>query len=355
MIVLRLLLFPFAILYNLITSIRNQLYDLKFKPSVSFDIPVISVGNLAVGGTGKTPMVEHLIRLLKDQNKIATLSRGYGRQTKGFRVASPTDIAATLGDEPCQFYRKFRDSVVVSVGEERALAIPLLVDQFEGLQVILLDDAYQHRKVRPSFSILLTDYHNPFYNDFLLPAGRLRENRKSAERADVIVMTKCPAEIQDDEMMKIEQEIRKYGEKPVFFATIHYVEPEPFATTKNKINERVVLVSGIANSKTLVDFVGKNFQVIRHFSFKDHHQYSTIDVDAIVEFARKNSACILTTEKDAVKLDHDNFRSILSGIDAFYVPIEPEFIKSGRDFDEMILDAVNRAQHKKDDDSGLQD
>ena len=349
MMVLRVLLFPFAVLYDLVTSIRNQLYDLGLKPSASFDVPVISVGNLAVGGTGKTPLVEHLIRLLHKDYRVATLSRGYGRKTKGFRIAQSADNASTLGDESFQFYRKFADEVVVAVGEERALAIPLLVDNVEDLGVILLDDAYQHRKVRPSFSVLLTDYHNPFYNDFLMPAGRLREGRKGASRADIVVVTKCPDELQEDRMMSMEQEIRKYCDKPVFFARIHYVDPLPFTHTTGEIGEKVVLVSGIANDRTLVEYVHKNFQIVKHFSFNDHHNYSRLDVKAIVEHAKKHNASILTTEKDAVKLDHKEFRELLLGSDCFYIPIEPEFVKSGRDFDEMILDAISRAQNKKDD------
>lgn len=354
MIILRVLLYPLAVLFDLVTTIRNRMYDLGIKPSAQFEVPVISVGNLAVGGTGKTPLVEHLIRLLNANYKVATLSRGYGRKTKGFRVAGPADDASTLGDESFQFYRKFTTKVVVSVGEERAFAIPHLLDQFPDLEVILLDDAYQHRKVTPAFSVLLTDYHNLFYTDFLMPSGRLRENRKSASRADIVVVTKCPPEIQDEEMMSIEQHIRKYCDKPVFYAGIHYGEPLRFRNTMHEITEKVILVSGIANSLTLTEFVQKNFQVVKHFNFGDHHVYSPSDVRSIAAFASQHAACILTTEKDAVKLDQPEFATLISAVDCFYIPIEPEFIKSGRDFDAMILDAISRAQLKKDDHSGGQ-
>jgi tetraacyldisaccharide 4'-kinase len=348
MVVLRFLLFPFAVLFDLVTSFRNRLYDLKFRPSAEFEVPVISVGNLAVGGTGKTPLVEHLVRLLSPNYQLATLSRGYGRKTKGFRIAAAGDNASTLGDESFQFFRKFKTKAVVSVGEERALAIPMLLDQFPDLQIILLDDAFQHRKVKPLFSVLLTDYHNLFYDDVLLPAGKLREGRHGAARADIVVVSKCPAEIQEEEMMRIEQEIRKYCDKPVFFAGIHYVEPLPFSHTMHTMSDTVVLVSGIANPRTFVEFAGKNFRVVKHFNFDDHHDYSSGNVQAIVDFARKNSAVLLTTEKDAVKLDHTQFQTILSNLDCYYVPIETEFIKSGRDFDEMILNAIQQAEYKKD-------
>jgi tetraacyldisaccharide 4'-kinase len=238
---------------------------------------------------------------------------------------------------------------VISVGEERALAIPLLVDNSPDLDVILLDDAYQHRKVRPSFSVLLTDYHNPFYNDFLMPTGRLRESRKEAGRADIVVVTKCPTEILDDEMMIIEQKIRKYCNKPVFFAGIHYVDPVPFEGTHEEIREKVVLVSGIANSNTLVDYVHKNFHVAHHISFNDHHNYTFSDVKLIAELVKKHNASLLTTEKDAVKLEDRSFLELFSGCNSYYIPIEPSFIKSGRDFDETILSAISRVQNKKDD------
>jgi tetraacyldisaccharide 4'-kinase len=347
MMVLRVLLFPFAVLFDFVTSIRNRLYDLRIKPSAEFEIPVISVGNLAVGGTGKTPLVEHLVRLLSPKYNLATLSRGYGRTTKGFRIAGSKDNASTLGDESFQFFRKFKDKAVVSVGEERALAIPMLLDINPDLDVILLDDAYQHRKVKPLFSVLLTDFHNLFYDDVLLPAGRLREGRHGAERADIVVVSKCPKEIQEDEMMRIEKEIRKYCDKPVFFAGIHYGEPLPFSNTMHAISDSIVLVSGIANPKTLIEFANKNFKVIKHFDFNDHHKYSAHDVKSIVDYARKHGACIVTTEKDAVKIDQKEFHVLLGDIHCYYVPIETEFIKSGRDFDEMILNAIQRVDYKK--------
>jgi tetraacyldisaccharide 4'-kinase len=348
MIVLRILLFPFALLWALVTGIRNRLYDLGFKPSVSFDVPVISVGNLAVGGTGKTPLVEHLIRQLAPSFKVATLSRGYGRKTKGFRMALQGDDARTLGDEPFQIFRKFGDQATISVGEDRVLAISMLADDIEDLGVILMDDAYQHRRVRPSFSILLTDYGRPFYKDFLMPAGRLREGRGGARRADIVVVTKCPAELRDDEMMRIEQEIRKYCDKPVFFAGIHYGAPVPFTGSVAGPAERVVLVSGIANPRPLETYVQGNFEVVRHYNYRDHHVYTPQQAETIARYARSQGAAMITTEKDAAKLDREPFTTIFKDIPCFYLPIEPEFIKNGRDFDEVVRNAIQE-QHKKND------
>jgi len=348
MLIVQILLFPFSLVWGFITTVRNRLYDLGLKPSVSFDVPVISVGNLAVGGTGKTPLVEHLIRQLTPSLRVATLSRGYGRKTKGFRVAKPGDDAGTLGDEPFQVYRKFRDQVTVSVGEDRALAISMLVNEVEDLGVILLDDAYQHRRVRPSFSILLTDFARPFYNDHLMPAGRLRENRQGARRADLVVVTKCPAGLHDEEMMRIEREVRKYCDKPVFFAGIHYGAPVPFAGSAAGPADKVVLVSGIANPRTLEAYSHDNFEVVRHYNYRDHHVYTPQQAAEIADYARSQGAAVITTEKDAAKLDREPFTAIFKDIPCFYLPIEPEFIKNGRDFDEMVLNAIQE-QHKKND------
>lgn len=322
---------------------RNRLYELGYKPSARFDLPVISVGNLAVGGTGKTPMVEHLIRLLKSNYSIATLSRGYGRNTRGFRLASGADNALTLGDEPYQFYKKFGSEINVAVGEERAIAIPYLIDLYPETEVILLDDAFQHRKVKPSFQILLSDYNNPFYKDFLLPAGNLRESRVGAERADVIVVTKCPPELEGDEMMEIEADIRKCANKPVFFTAIHYGNVISFGSDASRFPEKVILVTGIANARPLELFVAGSFSIIKHFRFSDHHSYSKKDMEMITSLAKQNDAAIITTEKDFVKMDTEEFQVFLSHTPFFYLPIEIEFLKNGKDFDEMVLNAVKNA------------
>ncbi|HMG92957.1 MAG TPA: tetraacyldisaccharide 4'-kinase [Chryseolinea sp.] len=344
MTILRVLLFPFAILFNLVTGLRNRLYDQGSKSSIKFDLPVIAVGNLTAGGTGKTPLIEYLIRLLARNYHLATLSRGYGRSTKGFRMAQPTDSASTLGDEPFQFFLKFGDRVKVAVGEERALAIPNILHQHPNTEVILLDDAFQHRRVIPSLNILLTDYRRPFYEDFLLPAGRLRESRAGAGRADIVIVTKCPAEITDEEMIEMEKSIREFVERPVFFTQIRYGNPTPLGRTELKMGDQIVLLSGISNSQPLEHYVSQNYKLKKHFNYADHHSYTNADIERLSRFMKEHpSASILTTEKDKVKLAATEFESKIQGMSIFYLPIEVEFIKNGQDFDEMVLNSIRRA------------
>ncbi len=340
MIVLRILLFPLAVLYNIITGIRNRLYDQGIRPSVAFDLPVINVGNLTVGGTGKTPLTEHLIRLLAPDYVVATLSRGYGRKSKGFRIAGPDDNAATIGDEPFQFYVKYGDRIRVAVGEDRAYAIPNILQEHPETEIVLLDDAYQHRRVRPSLNLLLSDFHRPFYTDLLMPAGRLRESRSGADRADVIIVTKCPPEISDEDMIEIERAIREYADKPVFFTHIRYGRPQPFSGG-GKIGRDVLLLSGISNVKPLVHYVSHNFNLVKHLNFNDHHEYSGRDVETLARYSRENpEVSILTTEKDKVKLAAPEFESQTRLLPLFYLPIEVEFIKNGQDFDEIVLNSI---------------
>jgi tetraacyldisaccharide 4'-kinase len=337
------LLFPFAVLYDAVTSVRNRLYDLSLRPSASFEIPVVSVGNLSVGGTGKTPMVEHLIRLLSNSHHVATLSRGYKRSTKGFRIADSQDSAGTLGDEPFQFYSKFREKITVTVGEERALAISNILQEFPKTNVILLDDAFQHRRVKPNFQILLTVYGNLFFNDWLLPAGRLRESRTGARRADVVVVTKCPETLQEEEMMAIERRIHRYTSTPVFFTTIHYGAPVPLTSKSIALDKIIILVTGLANADHLKNYIAQNNTVLHHFEFEDHHHYTDAELKRIVALAKEKKAQVVTTEKDATKLRSAQSAQYLSDISWFYIPIEIGFVKSGRDFDEMVLNAVANA------------
>jgi tetraacyldisaccharide 4'-kinase len=336
---MKFLLFPFAVLYDVVTSIRNRLYDLGYKPSASFDLPLIVVGNLSVGGTGKTPMVEYLVRLLHPAFKIATLSRGYKRKTKGFRLVTGTDTAITVGDEPLQLYRKFEGAFAVAVGEERALAIALMIDQHPELHAIIMDDAFQHRKVKGSFSILLSDYNRPFYDDMLLPAGRLRESKTGAARADVIVITKAPDILPDEERMSIENEVRKYSDKPVFFSCIRYGIPHPVNHTEPLTN-KVVLLSGIANPQGFNQYAAKHFTIAKSFEFADHHQFSEQELKTVTDFARAQKAIILTTEKDASRLQAPAYQAALASVPFFYLPIEAEFLKNGQDFDEMVFNAI---------------
>lgn len=341
--VFRFLLLPFAMVYDVVTSIRNKLYDLKFKPSATFDIPVISVGNLAAGGTGKTPMTEYLIRLLSPKYKVVTLSRGYGRKTKGFRIAEDHDNASTIGDEPFQIYKKFSPVVSVTVGEERALAIPEILQSIDATDVIVLDDAFQHRRVIPGLSILLTEFGNPFYDDQILPYGRLREAPEGAIRADVIVITKSPPHVEEDEMMKMEHAVRKHSQKPVFFSTIRYGTPMPFGDTTKELSSQVILLTGIANAHILEEYVRKNFSLVKHYSFRDHYVFKVSDLEEIEQLIREKDAriSILTTEKDKVKLERDELKSVIARLSIFYLPIETEFLRNGKDFDALVMSFMN--------------
>jgi tetraacyldisaccharide 4'-kinase len=344
---LKILLFPFSLLYDAVTRLRNHLYDRGLKPSIQFDLPVIGIGNLTVGGTGKTPMVEYLIRLLSTDFRVGILSRGYGRKTKGYRFAHGNETAQTIGDEPFQYAKKFRSKITVAVGEERALAIPLMLQENESLEVILLDDSFQHRRVRPSLNLLLTDYNRLFYKDLLLPAGRLRESAAGADRADLIVVTKCPPDIADDELIEIETHIRSTAEKPVFFASISYSNPIPFELTNSPCGNDVILVTGIASANPLVEYIRRNYTLIEHLGFGDHYNYSLNDVRQMVEKAQKANASIITTEKDMVKIDTPEFHEIIQNQQFFYIPIAVQFLKGESEFDEVILNHVRNGLDKK--------
>jgi tetraacyldisaccharide 4'-kinase len=335
----KVLLWPFTVLYNLVMKVRNYLFDIGHKPSFKFDSVIISVGNLNVGGSGKTPMIEYLVRLLNDRYSIAILSRGYGRKTKGIRLATDQDDAATLGDEPFQYYRKFGSRITVCVGEERVLAIPTILNEHPETQIILLDDAFQHRSVIPQFSILLTEYFRPFYKDFLMPFGRLRESRSGANRADAIIVTKCADSILQKE---VEEGIHRYaGDKPIFFSTFKYQEPVAFQTG-SRIGAKLILVSGVANSTSLEMFVSTYFELVKHFQFGDHHFHSADDVSKIQSYAQEHKVdSILTTEKDMVKLISPRLKSVLLSNRWFYLPIETSFVKNGAEFDQLILKSVS--------------
>lgn len=328
----RFLLLPFSLLFDLLTRARNWLYDRGWKKQVRFDVPVISVGNLTVGGTGKTPMVEYLVRLLSPGKRIAIISRGYGRTTKGFRRCSALDNAATVGDEPFQYYIKFKD-IAVAVGEDRENAIRQMLTEIPDLDVILLDDAFQHRRVRPSFSILLTNYQRLFFKDNLMPAGRLREFPKGASRADVVVVTKCPEHITREEMSGITDQIHRFAHREVFFSVIRYQDPVPFYP-QSSIRGVVALITGVANAGPFADYVCGKWEVVKQIAFPDHYQYSEKDVK---RFQALRSAypdvSFITTEKDMVKLKD------LVGADLpfFYVPIEMHVISDQKKFDHLIL------------------
>ena len=346
---LRKLLFPFAILYGLITSIRNFLFDKGILKSYSFDLPVIAVGNLSVGGTGKTPQIEYLIRLLSDKYKIATLSRGYKRQSKGFILAEASSTAAILGDEPFQFYKKF-PSIQVAVDADRKNGIEQLLSQSNKPEVILLDDAFQHRKVKAGFYILLTSYGDLYSDDFMLPTGNLRESRSGAERANVIIVTKCPFNLSLDEQHDIKKKLKVSESQELYFTFIAYEEFIYAENRKINVNEiqsaAKILVAGIAKPEPFFAYLQDSNDVC--LSFPDHHSFTDKDILEIKNLAKNN--IIITTEKDYVRL-----KGSLPSEQLFYLPIQSSFVSGpdseaserGDNFDKTIIDYVGKSTRNR--------
>lgn len=303
-------------------------------------MPLICVGNLSVGGTGKSPMVELLIRSLKDKYKIATLSRGYKRKTKGYALADEYTTALDIGDEPMQFHVNFPD-VPVAVGEERLDAISQLLHDKPDREVIILDDAFQHRAIKAGLNILLTDYNNLFTKDFYLPTGDLRDLKSSYKRAEVLVVTKCKADLSKDERQRIVKEINVKPYQDIFFTSLEYGELyKIFSVEKLKLDQstEVLLVSGIANPKPLKAMLEEHSSSYHLIQFPDHHIFSIDDLKEIknrFEKIETNNKIILTTEKDAVRLD--NFKKEIGSLPFFVIPVKHHFLfNEGEKFDALI-------------------
>ena len=340
----RILLIPFALLYGLIIWIRNWLYDKNFFKSTTFGLPLICVGNLSVGGTGKSPMTEYLVRRLKNNFRVATLSRGYKRKTKGYALATPFTTAIDIGDEPMQFHRKFPD-VPVAVGEERLDAIPQLLHDKPETQVIILDDAFQHRAIKPGFNILLTECGNLYTRDFFLPTGDLRDTRKSSKRAHVILITKCNANLDEEEKDELIKEIEPLLHQHIFFTTIVY--GTPFHITQQNFTfiddqTEVLLITGVANPRPLKLFLEERIHTYHMMHYSDHHIFSIDDWRDIIgrfEQIQAEKKIILTTEKDAMRLL--KFDSELNNLPFYVIPIEHRFLfNEGRAFDDIVINFI---------------
>jgi tetraacyldisaccharide 4'-kinase len=336
---LGILLKPLTLLYSIGVGVRNFLYDRTLLSSRVTNQYSIVVGNLTVGGTGKTPMIEFLIQLLKEGNQLVTLSRGYGRQTQGFRLASPLSTAEEIGDEPLQYYEKFGNSCPVAVCENRIKGANHLLELFPDRRLLLLDDAFQHRKLRPNLAILLNDYTRPFYKDEPFPGGRLRESRRGAFRADAIVTTKCPDNLSRNEKEKITRSIRKYAssDTPVFFSKVKYGELRSFDNTPLS-GGGVSLVAGIARPEPLIAYVREKFSLSRVKLFPDHHAYTLADVEAMIKWT-KNEDLILTTEKDKVKLRPLALKAGMLHKFA-YLPIQVDFGPEAGQFEEWLRQQI---------------
>lgn len=330
----RKLLFPFAVLYGFVTSVRNYLYDKGIFKSHTFDVPIIAVGNLSVGGTGKTPQIEYLIRLLSDKYKLATLSRGYKRKSKGFVLADADSNAAVLGDEPYQFYQKFPE-IQVAVDANRVNGITQLLSQNEKPEVILLDDAFQHRKVKAGFYIMLTAYDDLYCDDLILPAGNLRESRAGVERADVVIVTKCPLQLTLMQQKEIKTRLRLNSRQQLFFTFIAYdafvYSEEKRIPTEELATVDKLLLAGIAKPESFFAYLqaAQNATMV----FPDHHDFTQQDLEKIKEKA--TNKIIITTEKDYVRL-----KGKLPKEQLFYLPIKTSFLSNQEDFDKTILEYV---------------
>lgn len=331
--ILRKILFPFAILYGFITSFRNFLFDKGILKSHSFDLPIIAVGNLSVGGTGKTPMIEYLIRLLSSEYKIATLSRGYKRKSEGFILADETSNAEILGDEPFQFYQKF-PNILVAVDANRKNGIEQLIN-ISKPDIVLLDDAFQHRKVKAGFYILLTAFNDLYANDFILPTGNLRESRSGAERANIVVVTKCPANLSEKEKNTIERKLQLESRQKLFFTSITYDE-FVFSEEKQLLvseikNSEKLLLAGIAKPEPFFEYLKNENDTI--LTYPDHHHFSEKDILEIKEKAK--GKIIITTEKDFVRL-----KGNLPKEQLFYLPIKSSFFSAQENFNNSIFKYV---------------
>lgn len=313
--------------------VRNWLYNKKMLRSATFGLPLICVGNLSVGGTGKSPMVELLVRNLKDQFRVATLSRGYKRKTKGYALATEQTTAIEIGDEPMQFHRKFPD-VPVAVGEERIVAIPQLLHDKPDTEVIILDDAYQHRAIQAGLNILLTDCGNLYTRDFFLPTGDLRDSRNAAARADIIVVTKCPQQFSQTEANAIKAELAPAPHQQVYFTTIAYGQPyhiTTMATSAITRNTEVLLVTGIANPKPLKGYLEEHADTYHLMQYGDHHIFTIDDFREIKKRFDGLTAAdkmVLTTEKDAMRLE--KFAAEINGMPFSVLPIEHRFLFEGQ-------------------------
>lgn len=350
---LKILLIPFSVIYGLITFLRNKFFDWNLFRSISFSVPLICVGNLNAGGTGKSPHIEFLISLLNKNGfkNLCSLSRGYGRKTIGYFIANDTSTAAIIGDEPMQFYNKFPE-LKVAVCENRVVGIQELLEKFPETDCILLDDAFQHRRLKAGMNILLTDYNNLYTQDCVLPSGRLREFRSGAKRADIIIVTKSPETISENEKNQIINSLKPEPYQNVFFSYIRYKKPVSFF--KNSFykdfsilkNSEILLFTGIANPAPLEEHLKLQCEKLHTLRFGDHHIYTEKDIKNISQKFRNIASekkVVISTEKDFVRLIHHNNLAELSELPGYYIPVEMDFSETDKQaFEQIILNYVGK-------------
>ena len=353
--IIKVCLYPISLLYGFILLTRNKLFDWHILPSETFPMPVICVGNLSMGGTGKTPHTEYLIRLLQNQFKIAILSRGYGRKTKGFILVDGTMDALTIGDEVKQLYDKFSD-ITVAVSEDRRIGVKKIIELHPEIDVILMDDAFQHRYVKPGLSVLLTDYSNLYINDFVVPTGTLREFTSGAVRADIICVTKSPKILSPIVSRDIETKLKILESQKLYFSYIRFGNFIPlYEDSKVEMPKKVyaiLLFAGIVNTYPLEEFLRTECEELTVLRYNDHYQYTEKDINNIIKTFKdlySVNKIIVTTEKDKKRLESDGFYELMNNIPIYYVPIEIEMHKKYKqDFDNQILNYVktNRTNSK---------
>ncbi len=350
----QILLYPLSLCYGLIMLIRNLLFDIGVLKSAVFDKPVISIGNLSMGGTGKTPHVEYLIRLLQDRFFIAALSRGYGRESNGFILASKKSGGKYIGDEPLLYVRKF-DQIKVAVDEKRERGIRNLIEKFPDLGVILLDDAFQHRYVKPGLSILLTDYHNLYCDDHVVPSGRLREFRMGANRADIIIVTKTPRIFSPITRRRIIEDLKIRNNQRIYFSYIQYCDPVPLNENELSVLPQklsyILLFTGIADDSTLKEHLERNCTSLTTLNFRDHYQYTIKDLEMIkkrFDDLPTQKKIILTTEKDIMRLKTPDLSTFVKNLPLFYIPIEVELHGNDKqNFNNEIISYVETNQRNR--------
>lgn len=343
-----LIAFPAALVYGLITGIRNVMFNIGLKREHSFDIPIIDIGNIAVGGTGKTPHTEYLINMLHEKYRIAVLSRGYRRLTSGYVLATEDSTAKTIGDEPYQIHDKYPD-ITVAVCESRVEGVNRLIKDCNP-EIILLDDAFQHRYVKPSINVMLTDFNRFITYDMILPAGRLRESKKGMRRADIVIVTKCPEYVDTAQTSAL---LRKYTDAEIYFSSFTYGHLERFngngQMPLGKISniDSVILVTGIANPEGLVKRLSEQTENIETVRFADHHSFSAKDISTIeqkygaVKRHTKGNVYIVTTEKDSARLKTRHDLTAFSE-NLWIIPIEVSFMgNSGENFRSEIMNRLS--------------
>ena len=341
---IQILLLPVTAIYGLGILLRNSLYSWGILREVKFNVPVVGVGNLTLGGAGKTPHVEYLIRLLSPYVKVATLSRGYKRKTKGFRIARRGDTAETIGDEPLQYFLKYPKSVI-SVSESRSIGIPLLLNRAPDTQVILLDDSYQHLSVKPYINILITEYNRPYFLDFLLPTGRLREWRSGSARANIIIVSKCPGKLSEDDRTKFMSQLDPKEGQQVFFSKYIYGPLYHIANgTRQNLDffDQILLITAIADESYLLHHLESAVPEVETMLFEDHHLFSPHEVSLMklkFENMTGRSRAIVTTEKDATRLALHREFILKEQLPIYILPLKVSFLFDEQyKFDETIKD-----------------